>query len=91
MSRMTANCQNCGSPKQQGEFANLYCSDCFAAIAGAEAKAMAENTDTAAARREALAARAHTAHRNFTDPRILDRKTIWLTGNRPSEGAPDAS
>ena len=84
--RMTASCSNCGGAKSHGEFANIYCTDCFSAIAGAEAKATVENTDLAAARREALAARAHTAHRNFTDPRALDRRTIWLNGNKPVEG-----
>ena len=84
MGRMTSSCMNCGGVKEQGEFLNDYCSECMSAVAGAEAAAQAENGDTAAARRRALADRAHIAHRNFVDPRAIDRRTMWLTGNIPA-------
>jgi hypothetical protein len=82
---------NCGGQKSMGELASAYCNECMAAVAGAEAEAQASNTDPFAARREALATRAHTANRNFIDPRAVgaDRKTQWLYGNRP-EANPDA-
>lgn len=83
--RMTSSCQNCGLAKSHGEFSAHYCTACFAAIAGAEAKATVEGGDTLTARREALAARAHIAHRNFTDPRVIDRHAIWLNANKPPE------
>jgi len=84
--RPTAHCMNCGKPKDMGHFMDNFCLDCGTAIEGAVAAAQAEGTDPGAARREALAARAHTAHRNFVDPRGIDRKTIWLSGNRPEQG-----
>jgi hypothetical protein len=78
---MTSNCQNCGNAKTVDMYANDYCQDCISAVAGAEAEAVAQNGDTASARRAALSARAHSANRNFTDPRLLDRRTIWNYGN----------
>lgn len=81
---MTSHCMNCGGPKAHGEFLDNYCGECMSAVAGAEAEAQASNSDTAAARRRVLADRAHIAHRNFVDPRALDRRTQWLTGNIPA-------
>ena len=86
--RPTAHCMTCGSPKEMGRFLDNHCTDCFSAIEGAVAAAMADGTDPGAARRAALASRAHTAHRNFVDPRAIDRKTVWLSGNRPGEEPP---
>lgn len=82
--RSTSHCMNCGSPKAQGEYLNDYCGTCFSAKEGAAAAAAAEGKDPNEARRRALAERAHTAHRNFTDPRTIDRHTVWLEGNRPA-------
>ena len=83
MGRMTSHCQNCGGAKSVDMYANDYCQECISAVAGAEADAVANNLDTASARRAALSARAHSANRNFTDPRLLDRRTIWNYGNAP--------
>jgi hypothetical protein len=55
----------------------------MAAEAGARADAEANGRDPNEAARAALAARAHTSHRNFVDPRSIDRRTIWLNGNKP--------
>ena len=81
MGRMTSYCMNCGTAKDVDMFANDYCRGCVEAVAGAEADAVANNQDTASARRAALSARAHTANRNFTGPRLIDRRTIWNYGN----------
>jgi hypothetical protein len=77
---------NCGNDKGTNFHAN-YCDECTAVIAGAEADAQAKGTDIYDARRAALATRAHRAHKNFVDPRVIDRKTVWLYGNAPREGS----
>lgn len=85
---MTSHCMNCGSDKGSNFHAN-YCDACNAAMAGAEAAAVAEHRNVYIAKRAALAERAHNAHRNFVDPRTVDRKTTWLYGNAPAtEGGP---
>jgi hypothetical protein len=81
--RVTSHCQNCGNRKAAGDMYELYCYDCFSSAEGAKAAAVAEGKDPSDARRDALARRAHIAHRNFTDPRGIDRKTIWMYGNAP--------
>lgn len=86
--RQTSYCMNCGGQKV-GDFLADYCHDCNAAVEGAKAAALAAGGDPAAARRAALAARAHHAHCNFVDPRAIDRKTIWLTGNIPPGVTPE--
>ena len=78
--RMTDTCPQCGGAKPN--LTATHCEDCFAAVAAAEADAVANKQDPSVARRRALEARAHRAHRNFTDPRVIDRKTIWLMGNQ---------
>ena len=72
-----------------GHFADDFCVDCFAAIEGAVTAAKVEGRDPAEARRAALASRAHNAHRNFVDPRAIDRRTIWLSGNKPVDPPPN--
>lgn len=81
--RMSATCLNCGSHKGQGEFLSAYCGDCFSAMEGAKAAAAAAGEDQNAAARRAMSERAHTAHKNFVDPRLLDRNSIWANANRP--------
>jgi hypothetical protein len=90
---MTSHCMNCGEDKGSNFHAN-YCDTCTAAMEGAAADALAKGNDVSDARRTALAERAHTAHRNFKDPRGINRKSDWLYGNlppelRPNEGAPN--
>lgn len=84
-------CRNCGNAKTQMEYQNDYCGGCVSAVAGAEAAASAANGDTGEARRQALQARAHQSRRNYTDPRAVDRRTMWNYGNAPgaipTEGA----
>lgn len=80
--RMSATCLNCGGHKGQGEFLNAYCSDCFSAMEGAKAAAAAAGEDPNIAARRVMNERAHTAHKNFVDPRVLDRKAIWQSANR---------
>ncbi len=87
MGRATSHCMQCGNPKDSGSFLDDYCQECFAAAEGAKADAIANGKDPVAARRAALAARAHNAHRNFVDPRAIDRRTIWMSG-APSNHAP---
>lgn len=82
--RQTDVCPQCGGSKMN--LTANYCEDCMAAVAGAEAAASAAGEDIGLARRLALEARAHSAHRNFVDPRNVNRKTIWLYGNVPSAG-----
>lgn len=79
--RMTDVCPQCGGSKPN--LSATHCDECFSAVAGAEAAAVAAGQDPSIARRQALEARAHKAHRNFVDPRTVDRKTIWSTGNAP--------
>jgi hypothetical protein len=86
MSRLTDVCPHCLGPKLN--LTANYCEDCMAAVAGAEAAAQAAGDDPVIARRRALEARAHKAHRNFPDPRAFDRKTIWMTGNIPQAERP---
>ncbi len=86
MSRMTDVCPQCGGSKLN--LTAHYCEDCMAAVAGAEAAAQAEGSDPIVARRRALEARAHKAHRNFVDPRAVDRRAIWMTGNLPQAERP---
>lgn len=83
MPRPTSSCMNCGGAKSQGEYLADYCGDCFAAIAGAQADPANAGRDQYEVKRAALAARAHHAHRNFVDPRSIDRHTQWVFGNRP--------
>lgn len=89
MARPTSHCMNCGHAKESGQFLADFCGDCFSAIEGAKAQATAEGTNLDAARRKALAERAHVAHRNFVDPRVIDRKTIWMTGNLLGRSLPN--
>ena len=86
--RQTSYCMNCGDHKGSNFLAD-YCDGCFAAIEGAQAAAVAEGGDMSAARRAALAERAHHAHRNFVDPRAIDRNTIWRNGNIPPGVIPE--
>lgn len=81
--RLSAVCLNCGGQKPQGEFLNAYCSDCFSAVEGAKTAAAAAGEDPSVAARRAMHERAHTAHKNFVDPRVLDRNFIWANANRP--------
>lgn len=84
--RLTDKCPQCGGAKLN--LTASYCEDCFAAVAGAEAAAVAAGEDPVIARRRALEGRAHKAHRNFPDPRAIDRRTIWMTGNLPQAERP---
>jgi len=87
--RLSDHCQRCGGPKLN--LTATHCEDCFAAKAGAEAAAAAEGQDADGVRLaglRALEARSHKAHRNFPDPRAMDRKTIWMTGNIPQAERP---
>ena len=84
--RQTDVCPQCGGSKPN--LSENFCDDCFAAVAGAQAAAVAEGKDPYLARRIALESRAHKAHRNFPDPRTIDRKTVWSTGNLPPTESP---
>lgn len=79
---MSSTCYNCGRPKQSvAEFSQNFCNECTTAKNEAEQGFAAENekgiqegtvtqSDILYAGRRALMARAHTAHRNFSDPRL---------------------
>jgi hypothetical protein len=86
---MTSHCGNCGEDKGSNFHAN-YCDTCTSLAAGAEAAAQAEGRNIYVARRAALAERAHSARKNFVDPRSLNKRTIWLYGNAPPEALPGA-
>jgi hypothetical protein len=66
---LTSVCRNCGNAKSPAEYANNYCNLCDANIKEKVEHAVKTGADTDAARREALAERAHNSSRNRPDPR----------------------
>lgn len=71
---LTATCRNCGQPKDAANYADNYCPACTSRKNEAEQHVRAEHpnasiSDVLYAGRQALLQRAHTAHRNFVDPR----------------------
>jgi hypothetical protein len=73
---LTASCRVCGKMKDPSEYAMTECRDCKTVGDEAAQGFAAENPNAAEsdilyARRQALNQRAHTAHKNFTDPRAF--------------------
>ena len=73
---LTATCQNCGQPKQPSEYANNTCDGCADARKEAETNFQKSNPNATESQilyegRRALLHRAHSAHKNFTDPRAF--------------------
>lgn len=75
---LTATCRLCGDAKPVSEYELNQCSKCTAAGNEGRAAFLKANPDASIsdllyAERSAMSARAHTAHRNFTDPRSFSR------------------
>jgi hypothetical protein len=95
---LTATCGNCGRPKDAAHYGDVYCPDCTSAKREAEQHFAAEHTgapegDILYAGRQALMVRAHTANRNFTDPRQFSatRGMIPLPPPGSDRGTPPPS
>lgn len=74
----TSHCRICGAAKQPAEYALNECGECQkTGQAGGEAYLKAHPDATQAeimyAERMAMSARAHIAHKNYTDPRAFTR------------------
>ena len=79
---MSATCRNCGLTKTPNTYWDHYCTACQTAIDTASARARKAETDIGAARREALAERAHNVHQNHIDPRQpLSRADTWTAAD----------
>ena len=91
---LTATCGNCGSPKEPAHYASIYCPRCTSIQHEAEQYCAAENpkaseSDILYAGRSALRQVAHTAHRNFVDPRQFNSATgMILTPPENKRGTP---
>lgn len=73
MPRLTSTCFNCGAPKT--DFVAEYCPNCTTLYdttiaAFREKNPEAAQSDALYAARAALMERAHTAHKNYVDPRL---------------------
>jgi uncharacterized Zn finger protein (UPF0148 family) len=84
---LTATCRNCGTPKDRANYGDNYCPTCTTVQREREQGFAAENpeasqSDIIRAGKTALAERAHTAHRNFVDPRAFS-STRGIMPTRP--------
>lgn len=78
----TSTCHNCGEGKTLSHIREPICLDCETSVDQAVTTARQKNLDLGAARREALATRAHSVHSNRPDPRRpLSRADYWAGTN----------
>jgi len=83
---MSATCRNCGEVKTPAYYSENYCKTCTDALDKATAEARKNDADAGAARREALAQRAHSAHNNHISPRRpLTRGDYWNAAHPGTE------
>lgn len=85
---MSATCRNCGGTKTPDTYWDDYCTDCQKAINISREEAIKAGTDLGAAKRSALAERAHTVHNNRPDPRRpLTRGDYWTAADPNPTGS----
>jgi len=84
---LSATCRNCGRSKTPNFYHENYCEDCTVAVEKATAAAEKADADPGAARREALAERAHNVHNNRVDPRKpVSRADYWAAADPTRPG-----